>query len=140
MVVVTTGAGGQHPEAAEARSDRRARSVPNSSDSHVTQVIDNAVERKVRVFMQSMFKIFCVKDAKLCLPGPKGEKGSTGVQGLRGPQGSPGTKGSKGSVGPKGNQGTKGIRGDPGKTGPRGPPGLNGKKGQKGSCCFDLLI
>ena len=122
------------------RSDRSARSVTNSSNCHVTKLIDNAVESKVRVFMQSMFKIFCVKDAKLCLPGPKGEKGSTGVQGLRGPQGSPGTKGSKGSVGPKGNQGTKGIRGDPGKTGPRGPPGLNGKKGQKGilQYCYNL--
>ena len=109
--------------------DSQAKPVKTASD------IKLLIKEELRLLQNKI----CVKDEKLCRPGPKGNtgrRGRRGPQGIQGPRGKPGPTGPPGKHGPIGPQGPMGKKGDrglqglPGPIGPRGPPGEKGAPGQ----------
>ena len=109
--------------------DSQAKPVKTASD------IKLLIKEELR-FLQNKI---CVKDEKLCRPGPKGNtgrrgrRGPQGIQGPRGkpgPTGPPGKRGPIGPLGPMGKKGDRGLQGPPGPVGPRGTPGEKGAPGQ----------
>ena len=109
--------------------DSQAKPVKTASD------IKLLIKEELRLLQNKI----CVKDEKLCRPGPKGNtgrRGRRGLQGIQGPRGKPGPTGPPGKHGPIGPQGPMGKKGDrglqdlPGPIGPRGPPGEKGAPGQ----------
>ena len=99
------------------------REKRDSSDDSQNKSITKASEVKklIKKELRLLQNKICVKDEKLCRPGPKG---NTGRRGRRGPQGIPGPRGRSGPAGPPGKNGSIGP------AGPRGPPGEKGAPGQ----------
>ena len=109
--------------------DSQAKPVKTASD------IKLLIKEELRLLQNKI----CVKDEKLCRPGPKGNtgrRGRRGPQGIQGPRGKPGPTeppGKHGPIGPRGPMGKKGdrgLQGPPGPVGPRGTPGEKGAPGQ----------
>ena len=109
--------------------DSQAKPVKTASD------INLLIKEELRLLQNKI----CVKDEKLCRPGPKGNtgrRGRRGPQGIHGPRGKPGPTGPPGKhgpigpQGPMGKKGDRGLQGPPGPVGPRGPPGEKGAPGQ----------
>ena len=109
--------------------DSQAKPVKTASD------INLLIKEELRLLQNKI----CVKDEKLCRPGPKGNtgrRGRRGPQGIKGPRGKPGPTGPPGKhgpigpQGPMGKKGDRGLQGPPGPVGPRGPPGEKGAPGQ----------
>ena len=109
--------------------DSQAKPVKTASD------ISLLIKEELRLLQNKI----CVKDEKLCRPGPKGNtgrRGRRGPQGIKGPRGKPGPTGPPGKHGPigprgpMGKKGDRGLQGPPGPVGPRGPPGEKGAPGQ----------
>ena len=109
--------------------DSQAKPVKTASD------ISLLIKEELRLLQNKI----CVKDEKLCRPGPKGNtgrRGRRGPQGIKGPRGKPGPTGPPGKhgpigpQGPMGKKGDRGLQGPPGPVGPRGPPGEKGAPGQ----------
>ena len=109
--------------------DSQAKPVKTASD------INLLIKEELRLLQNKI----CVKDEKLCPPGPKGNtrrRGRRGPQGIKGPRGKPGPTGPPGKhgpigpQGPMGKKGDRGLQGPPGPVGPRGPPGEKGAPGQ----------
>ena len=109
--------------------DSQAKPVKTASD------INLLIKEELRLLQNKI----CVKDEKLCRPGPKGNTGRRerrGPQGIKGPRGKPGPTGPPGKHGPigprgpMGKKGDRGLQGPPGPVGPRGPPGEKGAPGQ----------
>ena len=106
--------------------DSQAKPVKTASD------IKLLIKEELRLLQNKL----CVKDEKLCRPGPKGNtgrRGRRGPQGIQGPRGKPGPTGPPGKHGPIGPQGPMGKKGDRGLQGPPGPVGPRGTPGQKGA-------
>ena len=109
----------------------------SSDDSQVKPVktasdINLLIKEELRLLQNKI----CVKDEKLCRPGPKGNtgrRGRRGPQGIKGPRGKPGPTGPPGKHGPIGPQGPMGKKGDRGLQGPPGPVGPRGPPGEKGA-------
>ena len=109
--------------------DSQAKPMKTASD------IKLLIKEELRLLQNKI----CVKDEKLCRPGPKGNtgrRGRRGPQGIKGPRGKPGPTGPPGKHGPigprgpMGKKGDRGLQGPPGPVGPRGPPGEKGAPGQ----------
>ena len=109
--------------------DSQAKPMKTASD------IKLLIKEELRLLQNKI----CVKDEKLCRPGPKGNtgrRGRRGPQGIQGPRGKPGPTGPPGKhgpigpQGPMGKKGDRGLQGPPGPVGPRGPPGEKGAPGQ----------
>ena len=106
--------------------DSQAKPVKTASD------IKLLIKEEPRLLQNKI----CVKDEKLCRPGPKGNtgrRGRRGPQGIQGPRGKPGPTGPPGKHGPIGPQGPMGKKGDRGLQGPPGPVGPRGTPGEKGA-------
>ena len=106
--------------------DSQAKPVKTASD------IKLLIKEELRLLQNKI----CVKDEKLCRPGPKGNtgrRGRRGPQGIQGPRGKTGPTGPPGKHGPIGPQGPIGKNGDRGLRGPRGPVGPRGTPGEKGA-------
>ena len=106
--------------------DAQAKPVKTASD------INRLIKEELRLLQNKI----CVKDEKLCRPGPKGNtgrRGRRGPQGTQGPRGKPGPTGPPGKHGPIGPQGPMGKKGDRGLQGPPGPAGPRGTPGEKGA-------
>ena len=106
--------------------DSQAKPVKTASD------INLLIKEELRLLQNKI----CVKDEKLCRPGPKGNtgrRGRRGPQGIKGPRGKPGPTGPPGKHGPIGPQGPMGKKGDRGLQGPPGPVGPRGPPGEKGA-------
>ena len=106
--------------------DSQAKPVKTASD------INLLIKEELRLLQNKI----CVKDEKLCRPGPKGNtgrRGRRGPQGIKGPRGKPGPTGPPGKHGPIGPQGPMGKKGDRGLQGPPGPVGPRGPSGEKGA-------
>ena len=100
--------------------DSQAKPVKTASD------INLLIKEELRLLQNKI----CVKDEKLCRPGPKGNtgrRGRRGPQGIKSPRGKPGPTGPPGKHGPIGPQGPMGKKGD---RGLQGPPGEKGAPGQ----------
>ena len=109
--------------------DSQAKPAKTASD------IKLLIKEELRLLQNKI----CVKDEKLCRPGPKGNtgrrgrRGPQGIQGPRektGPTGPPGKHGPIGPQRPMGKKGDRGLQGPPGPVGPRGTPGEKGAPGQ----------
>ena len=106
--------------------DSQAKPIKTASD------IKLLIKEELRLLQNKI----CVKDEKLCRPGPKGNtgrRGRRGPQGIPGPRGKPGATGPPGKHGPIGPQGPMGKKGDRGLQGPPGPAGPRGAPGEKGA-------
>ena len=106
--------------------DSQAKPIKTASD------IKLLIKEELRLLQNKI----CVKDEKLCRPGPKGNTGRwgrRGPQGIPGPRGKPGPTGPPGKHGPIGPQGPMGKKGDRGLQGPPGPAGPRGAPGEKGA-------
>ena len=106
--------------------DSQAKPVKTASD------INLLIKEELRLLQNKI----CVKDEKLCRPGPKGNtgrRGRRGPQGIKSPRGKPGPTGLPGKHGPIGPQGPMGKKGDRGLQGPPGPVGPRGPSGEKGA-------
>ena len=106
--------------------DSQAKPVKTASD------INLLIKEELRLLQNKI----CVKDEKLCRPGPKGNtgrRGRRGPQGIKSPRGKPGPTGPPGKHGPIGPQGPMGKKGDRGLQGPPGPVGARGPPGEKGA-------
>ena len=114
------------PQKRASSDDSQAKPMKTASD------IKLLIKEELRLLQNKI----CVKDEKLCRPGPKdntGRRGRRGPQGIQGPRGKPGPTGPPGKHGPIGPQGPMGKKGDRGLQGPPGPVGPRGTPGEKGA-------